>query len=344
MPRMQRWVTTEFGTNFDAIEMQEAPDPGEPGPGEALVEIGAAGLSLTDLVLMMGAYPGMEHVLPHPLCAEFAGTVRAVGDGVGGLSVGDRVTGGVFPPQGAASQYVVVDAANVAVLPEGVSLEEGAAVPAAYATAHAALHRQANMQAGERVLVLAGASALGLACIQLARLAGAKPYGAASAEKLDAVLAAGAEDAYDYRVEGWSDALPVFDIILDPIGGESFQRSYELLAPGGRLLCLDAIDRYPGPGETDYRSEPGDPRFDPIDLIKEAKTIIGVNMPELWPADGGARRLLEEAMAYFGQDGVRPVIARTFAFDQIAEAFRFLHDRRSVGRIILTRAGGDSDG
>jgi NADPH:quinone reductase-like Zn-dependent oxidoreductase len=333
---MHRWVTTEFGTNLDAIELQEVPDPGEPESGQVVVEVGAAGVSLTDLVLMMGTYPGMEHNLPHPLCIEFAGTARAIGAGVDGVAVGDRVTGVVYPPQGAAGQYVVVDASDIAVLPDHLSLEEGAVVPVAYATAHAALHRQANMQAGERVLVLAAASGLGFATIQMAGLAGAEVHGAASAGKLDAVRAAGAAEAHDYNADGWRDDLPKYDIVLDPIGGASFRSSYDMLAPGGRLLCLDAISRYPETAASDYRSEPDDPRFDPLDLLKDARTIIGVNQPALWPADGGARRLFEESLAYFRHDGIRPVIARTFPVEEVADAFRYLQDRRSVGRVVLT--------
>src|SRR5215207_7862260 len=185
MRPMQRWITRSFGTDFDAIEVQDVPEPDEPGPGQVLIEVGAVGISLTDVVLFMGAYPGMEHTLPHPLGLEFSGTVRAVGPNVSTVKPGERVCSMIYPPQGAAADYVVAEAADVAVLPDALSLEEGAAVPVAYMTAHAALHRQANMQAGDKVLVLAGASALGLASIQLAGLAGAESYGAASPGKLD---------------------------------------------------------------------------------------------------------------------------------------------------------------
>jgi NADPH:quinone reductase-like Zn-dependent oxidoreductase len=303
-----------------------------------LIEVGAVGISLSDVLMFMGGYPGMEHTLPHPLALEFAGTVSGVGAGVSKIAVGDRACGITFPPQGGASDYVLADAADVGVLPEALSLEEGAAVPVAYMTAQAALYRHANMREGDKVLVLAGASALGLASIQLANLAGAEAYGAASAGKLDAVRDIGAKDAFDYTVDGWQSDLPPMDIVLDPIGGDSFQRSYDLLAPGGKLLILDATARYPGPGETDYRTEASDPQFDPLELLKGARSVIGINMPSHWPRDGGAGRLAEEALSYFDQDGLRPPIARVFPFEEIGDAFRYVQDRRSIGRVIVSRA------
>lgn len=337
---MNRWITREFGTDFEAVEVEDVAEPDEPVAGQVLIEVGAVGISLSDVLMFMGGYPGMEHALPHPLGLEFSGTVRAVGPEVNTVAAGDRVCAITFPPQGAASDYVIAEAADVAVLPKGLSLEEGAAVPVAYMTAHAALHRQANMREGDTILVLAAASALGLASIQLARLAGAEAYGAASAGKLDAVRDAGAKKAFDYTVDGWESGLPPVDIVIDPIGGDSFQRSYDLLAPGGRLLCLDATTRYPGPGETDYRSKPTDPRFDPVALIKDEKSVLGVNMPGHWPRDRGAGKLAGEALSYFEQDGLRPAIARTFPFEGIGEAFRFVQERRSIGRVIVSRDNG----
>lgn len=337
---MKRWIARSFGTDLGAIEIEDVAEPDEPGAGQVLIEVGAVGISLTDVVLFMGAYPSMGHDLPHPLGLEFSGTVRAVGPDVSTVSPGERVCSMIYPPQGAAGEYVLVDAADVAVLPDALSMEEGAAVPIAYMTAHAALHRQANMQAGDKVLMLAGASALGLASIQLAALAGAEAYGAASPGKLDAVRDMGATEAFDYTLDGWQRDVPPMDIVLDPVGGESFRHSYDLLAPGGRLLILDATTRYPGPDETDYRREATDPRFDPIDLLSDGKSVVGVNMPTLWPRDGGARRLGEEALSYFEHDGLRPVIARTFPLDEIREAFRYVQERRSIGRVILTRDNG----
>lgn len=333
---MRQWCATQLGQDLSAVELQEVPDPGEPGPGELLIKVGATGLALPDLLLLLGGYPGVEYTLPHPIGLEYAGTVRASGADVTSFAVGDRVCGVVYPPQGATSELLRVQASDVGRLPDGLSLEDGAAVPSAYMTAFDALHRHGSLRSGERVLILAAASGLGLASVQLARLAGAEVYGAASASKLDAVRAAGAVKAFDYRTDGWDRGLPEMDLVLDPLGGSSFARSYGMLRAGGRLICIDVIDRYPGPGESEFRREPNDPRFDPVDLIVDAKSIVGINMPELWLADGGQGPLLTDALSYFDTDAVRPVIARTFPFEEAVEALRFVQERRNIGRVVLS--------
>lgn len=335
---MRQWCTTKYGSDFDHLELQEAPEPPAPGPGEITVEVGAVGFASTDLLLMKGGYPGMEHSLPHPLGLEFAGTVKALGPDVSKVAVGARVCGIVFPPQAATADRIVVNASDVGIIPDSFSFGEGAAIPSSYMTAHDALHRHGSLRSGERVLVLAAGGGLGLAAVQLAKLAGAEVYGAASASKLDAVREAGAA-AYDYGIEGWESDLPPLDLIIDPIGGESFSRSYEMLDAGGRLICLDVLSRYPEDGETDYRREPTDRSFHPIDLIADGgKSIVGINMPALWPRDGGMGPLLEDALSYFRSNpDLRPLIAESYAFDEIADALRHVKERRNIGRVVLRR-------
>lgn len=340
---MKAWYAREFSSDPDVAELREVPDPGEPGPGQVLISVGAAGIALPDLLLLLGAYPGMDRTLPHPIGLEYAGTVTAAGEDVGTVEEGDRVCGTVYAPQGAASEALIVDATDVARLPDRLSLVQGAAVPSAYMTAYDALHRHGSLREGERVLVLAAASGLGLACVQLARLAGAEVHGAASAGKLDAVRAAGASEAHDYRTDGWDRGLPEFDVVVDVIGGASFARSYDLLAPGGRLVCVGAISRYPEPGRSEYLSEPTDPKFDPIDLIRDAKSVVGINMPSLWDGDGGQAPLLGAALSYFDDTDARPAIARTFPFEDAADALRFVQDRRNIGRVVLNVSASEDE-
>lgn len=327
---MRAWQVTRFGADLGGIELRDAPDPGEPGPGEVLIEVGAVGISISDLLLSTGGMPGMERTLPQPIGLEYAGTVRARGPDVTELDVGDRVCG-----MGPASERLLAPARDVGRLPGALSLAEGAAVPVAYMTAHVVLHRQGRVRAGDRVLVTAAASGTGLALVQLARAAGAEVHGVASnASKLDAVRAAGAVAAYD----SWEHELPEMDMVVDTIGGESLRCSFDLLGPGGTLVVLDATSRHPGPGETEYRREPGDARFDPLtDLMFNAKSVVGIFVPLLWPRDGGPGPMLAEALRHLGDGAIRPVVARTFAFEDAVDALRHLQERRNVGRVILSR-------
>lgn len=327
---MRAWQVTRFGADLGGIELHDAPDSGEPGPGEVVIDVGAVGISISDLLLATGGMPGMERTLPQPIGIEYAGTVRARGPDVTEVDVGDRVCG-----MGSASERLLVPARDVARLPDALSLEEGAAVPVAYMTAHVVLHRQGRIRAGDRVLVLAAASGTGLALVQLARAAGAEVHGVASdSSKLDAVRAAGAVAAY----VGWERELPKMDMVVDTVGGESFRRSFDLLGPGGTLVILDATSRHPGPGETEYRREPGDVRFDPLtDLMFNAKSVTGIFVPLLWPRDGGPGPLLAEALHHLRDGAIRPAIARTFTFEEAVDALRYLQERRNVGRVILAR-------
>lgn len=334
---MKKWNVTRFGADLDGIELQEVADPGAPAADELLVEVKASGISITDLLLSTGGMPGMDHALPHPIGIEYAGVVRARGAEVTDVAVGDRVVGIVDVSLGSAGERLRVPARDVATLPEALSFAEGAAAPIAYMTAHVVLHRQGALRAGHRVLVTAAASGTGLALLQLARAAGAEVYGAVSGTaKLEAVRAAGAVAAFDHTAEGWERGLPELDLVADTIGGDSIRRSFELLGPGGRLFVLDATSRHPQDGATDYRREPGDVVFDPIlDLMFAAKSVTGVFVPMLWPREGGPGPLLREAMAHFDDGAIRPVIARTFAFEDAVEALRFLQQRRNVGRVVL---------
>src|SRR5215207_1340538 len=207
--RMKKWATTQFNEDLSGVELIDVPDPGDPGPGELLVELGASGISITDLLLTTGGMPGMEHTLPHPIGIEYAGTVRAVGEGVTDIVVGDRVCGMVDPSFGSAAQLLRVPAADAGKVPDNLSTEEAAALPVAYMTAHTVLHRQGNLRAGDKILIMAAASGTGLALVQTAKAAGAEVYGAITGTaKADAVRAAGAVEVYDLGADGWERAVP----------------------------------------------------------------------------------------------------------------------------------------
>lgn len=334
---VRRWSITEFRSDLGGIELLDVAHPGEPGPGEALVAVKASGLSISDLLLASGGMPGMAHELPYPIGIEYAGVVAAVGPGEG-VAAGDRVVGMVHDgATGSAGELLRVPAADLGRLPDGLSFAQGAAIPVAYMTAHLILHRQGRPRPGDKVLVTAAASGTGLALVQLARAAGAEVYGAVTGTaKLDAVRAAGAVAAFDLTAPDWTAGLPELDLVVDTLAGESLRRSYDLLAPGGRLVVLDATTRYPGPGETEYRSEPGDLRLDPVrDLMFDAKTVTGVFVPLLWPREGGPGRMLREALAHFEDPAIRPAIAGTYGFEDAVEGLRHLRERRNVGRVVL---------
>jgi NADPH:quinone reductase-like Zn-dependent oxidoreductase len=218
------------------LRVEERPDP-RPGEGQVAIDVRAAGVNFADVMARMGLY----FAAPKPPCVvgyEVAGSVSALGPGVSGFAVGDRVMAGTR--FGGYAERVVARTGDVARLPSDFSFEEGAAVPVNYATAWAALCRYGNAQAGERVLVHAAAGGVGIAATQIAKALGCEVFGTASPGKHDAIRRQGVDHPLDYTRPGWEAGLPKLDLVMDAIGGRSFRRSYDLLRAGGRLVCFGA--------------------------------------------------------------------------------------------------------
>jgi NADPH:quinone reductase-like Zn-dependent oxidoreductase len=253
---MKALVITEHGPP-DVLRVQERPDP-EPGPGEVRIRVRAAGVNFADLLGRVGLYPDA----PKPPCVvgyEVAGDVDAIGEGVEGLELGQRVMGACR--FGGYAQLAVAKTGTVLPLPDGWSYSEGAAMPVTYATAYAGLVRFGGLAAGERVLIQAAAGGVGIAATQIAKLIGAEVYGTASPGKHDAIRGFGVDHAVDYRTHDVVDEVrriagekhPI-DLALDAIGGRSFRQSFSLLRAGGRLVCFGASEVQAGERRSPLRA------------------------------------------------------------------------------------------
>jgi NADPH:quinone reductase-like Zn-dependent oxidoreductase len=318
----------------EVLQVQERPDPA-PARGEVLIEVRAAGINFADVMARLGLYPDAPK-LPCVIGYEVAGTVAAVGDGVEGLAIGDRVAAPVR--FGGYAERVVTAAGGVFALPDALSFEEGAAIPVNYATAWEAIVRVGNVQPGERVLIHSAGGGVGIAATQLAKRAGAEVWGTASAGKHEAIRGFGVDHPIDYRANGWERHVPKLDLVMDAIGGASFGRSYKLLRAGGRLVCFGASGLVAG-GErnmlTVARTALQMPWFSIIRQMSASKSVIGLNVLTLWDEHGPER--WAEPLTELIEDGtVRPVVAQSFPFDQGGEAHRFIAERRNVGKVVLT--------
>ena len=324
--------------------MRERPDPGPPGEGQVRVRVRAAGINFADLMARSGLYPEA----PKPPCVvgyEFAGDVESVGEGVEGLSDGDRVLGG--SRFGSYAELVNAEAAQVLPLPERWSYEQGAATPVTYATAYAGLIRFGGLEEGERVLVQAAAGGVGVAATQIAKLAGAaEVYGTASPSKHEAIRRLGVDHPIDYREQDFvkevrriaGEGQPL-DLVLDAVGGSSFRKSFSLLRPGGRLVCFGASAVQSG----ERRSIPGalkallqTPRFNPLKLMRDSKSVIGLNMLALLDAKGTLEEYVEPLRKWMEAGSIEPVVAEAFPLERGADAHRYMHERRNVGKVVLT--------
>jgi NADPH:quinone reductase-like Zn-dependent oxidoreductase len=318
----------------DVLQVQERPDP-EPGPGEVRVRVRAAGINYADLL----ARAGMYQEAPNPPCVvgyEFAGEVEGTGQRVIGWS---RFNG--------QAELVVTAEENVMPLPDDWSFEEGAALPVNYATAYAGVVRYGAMGEGERVLVQAAAGGVGIAVTQIARLSGAAEiFGTASASKHDRIRELGVDHAIDYRsqdvvrevrrIAGTKEPL---DLALDAVGGKSFKQSWSLLRPGGRLVCYGATSVMSGERRNPIsavRTLARMPFFHPVSMMMRSKGVIGINMLALWDEHGTLADWVEPLRRWVDDGALRPVVAEAFPIERAADAHRFIHERKNVGKVVLT--------
>ena len=315
--------------------MQERPDP-VPGAGELLVDVKAAGINFADIMARVGLYPDAPKP-PTVVGYEVAGTVSALGEGVDGFAVGDRVMAGTR--FGGYSELVAARVVDVARLPESLSFEQGAAVPVNYTTAYAGLIRFGTLEPGERVLIHAAAGGVGIAATQIAKARGAEVYGTASPGKHDAIRGFGVDHALDYTSPGWEKSVPKLDLVMDAVGGRSFRRSYDLLRAGGRLVAFGASSVISGEKRnivTAARAALSMPRFNLIKQMSASKAVIGLNMLTLWDELGSLEPYLDALEQMLGDGTIQPVVAESFPFDRAPDAHRFITERRNVGKVILT--------
>jgi NADPH:quinone reductase-like Zn-dependent oxidoreductase len=331
---MHAVVITKHG-GPDVLKVEERADPGGLGPRDVRIAVAAAGVNFADVMARIGVYPDA----PKPPCVvgyEVAGTILELGDRVQGFSHGQRVMAGT--QFGGYASQLVVSVDDVVAMPEGLTFEQGAAVPVNYSTAWAGLVGYGSLRPGERVLIHAAGGGVGIAATQIAKRQGAEVYGTASAAKHERIRELGVDHPLDYTHDGWEIGLPRFDVVLDAIGGKSFRTSYSMLRPGGRLVAFGASSVVSGERRNPLaalRTLVRMPRFSIIKQMSESKTVIGLNMLTLWKD----RRSLEPWMRPLHElleDGtIQPVVAGDFSFDRAGEAHRMLSERRNLGKVVL---------
>jgi synaptic vesicle membrane protein VAT-1 len=337
---MRQMVIPRYGAP-DVFELREAPDP-TPGEGQIRIRVRAAGVNFADVLARLGLYPDAPK-LPMVVGYEVAGVVDAAGPGVPGMGEGDRVI--AMTRFGGYADTVVVPAAQVFAMPEGLSDAEGAAVPVNYLTAALALYRLAALQAGETVLVHNAGGGVGIAATQLARLRRATVIGTASTMKHAALRSFGVEHAIDYRHANVVDEVRKLtkgrgvDVVLDPLGGRSFGDSYRLLAPLGRMVIFGLSAAATGERRSVWRAFRAwmqTASFTPLSLIHRNRGVFGLNLGHLWDERRQLAPIMDLIASELAAGRLRPVVARTFPLERAADAHRFIQARQNIGKVVLT--------
>ncbi len=233
-PGMLAWRVHKFGPP-EAMVLESIPRP-DPGPGEVLVDVHAAGVGPWDGWIRSGN-SALPQPLPLTLGSDLSGNVAAVGPGISELAIGDPVFG-VTNTQflGAYAEYAVASAGMLAKKPNSLSYAEAASVPVIAVTAWQGLFDHAGLKAGQTVVIHGAAGNVGAYAVQLARRAGLRSIATAGTRDIEYVRSLGADTVLDYHTQRFEDEVKDADAVLDLVGGETQTRSFQVLRPGGKLI------------------------------------------------------------------------------------------------------------
>jgi NADPH:quinone reductase-like Zn-dependent oxidoreductase len=324
----------------ESLRVEEAPEP-RPGPGEALIQVQAAGVNFTDVLSRQGLNPEASP-LPFILGHETSGDVIAVGEGVERLRVGQRVL--AYHLAGGYAERVAVPAEQVIAIPDALAYQCAVTLPLNYGTAYVALYRTGPVEPGMRIFIHAAAGGVGMAAVDLSRRAGLEMTGTAGTHfKRARLISEGVKHVVQSRhlhiarlarriYEGGGRA---YDIVLDSVGGPSIRDGLKALRPGGRVVSL-GVSGLSGRGVLGALSYLlRAPRFTFIDLLRPSLGLHGVNLRELIRSQALMRRVLEELVSLADLGEITPQPGRVMALAEAADAHRLLQSRANVGKIVL---------
>ncbi|GAB4008828.1 NADP-dependent oxidoreductase [Nocardioides ultimimeridianus] len=330
---MKAYVVTRYGS--DGLALADVPTP-TPGPRDVLVDIRAASINPLDKMLRNGEFKQLlRYRRPFTLGHDLAGVVTAVGADVRDFEVGDEVYSRPRDLRiGAFAESIAIDAGDVALKPSSLSFAEAAAVPLVALAAWQALVEVAEVRPGQRVLVHAGAGGLGSTVIQVAKHLGAYVATTAHTRDADRVRALGADEVVDYTTTDFADVLHDFDVVLDSLGAASLEKSLTVLTKGG--IAISVV----GPPDPAFARQLGQPVLAPVMALLSRKIRrragkLGVRYSFFFMrASGTQLKLLAEL---YDAGTLRPVLDRTFAFDDTLEAMQHVEQGKASGKIVVTR-------
>ncbi len=333
---MRALLTTSHGNREVLRLVTDYPAP-NPLEGEVVVDVAATAVNYHDIFTRRGM-PGIQIALPLVVGSDIAGTIAALGEGVTGWSIGDRV---LIDPvlrdgrigmigetiDGGRAEQVKVSAEQLVPVPDGVSLEDAAALPLAYGTAHRMMLTRGRVAAGETILVLGASGGVGAACVQLAKLQGATVIACASSPaKLSRLESIGADYLVDYKAKDFVEQVQAItgkprvsgrggvDVAVNFTGGTTWSATQRCVRLGGRILTCGATAGFKV--ETDMRY-----------LWTFEHDILGSN--------GWSRDDLFSLLTLIRAGRFKPLIDKILPLEGAADAERMLEEREVVGKVIL---------
>ena len=326
---MKALVCRAFGS-IESLAVEDLPDPA-PLAGQVVVGVRACGVNFPDVLIVQGKYQ-FKPTPPFSPGGEVAGVVEAVGSGVTGLRVGDRVI--AIAAWGGMAEKLAADASQVLPIPDGVDFVTASCVASAHGTTLYALRDRAKLQAGETLLVLGASGGLGLAAVQIGKRMGARVIAAASSpEKLETCRKHGADLLVDYvkedlkaRVKAMTDGAGA-NVVYDPVGGSATEAALRAIAWEGRLLVLGFTA-----GEI--------PKIAANLVLLKGCSVVGVYWGmSVMRNPAHSRAILEEILGWLKDGSLRPHVHVRVPLSRSLDALRAIEERRVQGKAVVVVGG-----
>ena len=336
---MRQVVTTGTG-GIEVLKVEKRPDP-VAAEGQVVIRVRASGLNFADILSRQGLYPDSP---PKPCVMgyEVSGVVEQLGKGVNSSFAAKSVV--AMTRFGGQSELVAVQATQMFEKPETLTFEQAAAIPVNYLTAYALLVVMGSLHEGESVLIHNAGGGVGLAALDIAKKIGAVTYGTASPGKHKFLTERGLDHPIDYRGTDW---LPVVqqltngrgvDLVIDPIGGKHWKKSYAALRHTGRLGMF-GVSAASATGITGklklLKASIQTPWFHPFPLLNKNRGVFGLNLGHMWHEPEKVAVWMRDILRGVGEGWIRPCVDRTFSFEQVGQAHRYLEERRNIGKVVL---------
>jgi NADPH:quinone reductase-like Zn-dependent oxidoreductase len=329
---MKAFVVEHYGK--DRLRAADVPEP-EVGDGDVLVKVSAAAINPLDAMVRNGEFKRLlKYRTPFVLGHDVCGVVTAVGSAVPDFQVGDEVFARPRDLRiGTFAEYIAIDHHDVAPKPASLTMHEAAAVPLVSLASWQALVDRADVQPGHKVLVHAGSGGLGSTVIQLAKHLGATVATTARGANAELVRGLGADIVVDYTKEDFTQVLSGYDVVLDSRGGTNLERSLTILKPGGQAIGVS------GPPDPGFATQLGAPKYIGVAMgllsrkVRRLARKLDVSYSFLFmQADG---RQLRELASLYDAGHLRPLVDRTFSFDQTVEALAYAEQGRATGKVVI---------
>ncbi len=336
---MRQIVTTANG-DIDVLKVQEKPDP-TPRDDEVVIRVRAAGLNFADILARQGLYPDGP---PKPCVMgyEVSGVVESAGKDVNKSFVGKSVV--AMTRFGGQSEMIAVKATQMFEKPEKLTFEQAAAIPVNYLTAYALLVVMGSLHEGESVLIHNAGGGVGLAALDIAKKIGAVTYGTASAGKHKFLTERGLDHPIDYRNHDWQPQLMQLtngrgvDLIMDPIGGAHWKKSYNALRHTGRLgmfgVSTASANGISGKLKM-LKAVVQMPRFHPLGLLNKNRGVFGLNLGHMWHEPEKVALWMRDVLRGVEEEWINPHVDQAFSFDDVGKAHRRLEERKNIGKVVL---------